>query len=369
MRLVKLRLRNFRNLAAAQIEFPSGLVVIEGNNAQGKTNLLEAIYMCCTARSHRTFRDREVIAYGEETAFVSADCAQRDGLHRVEIGFQANGRKSIGINGQPVKRLGELMGHMNAVLFSPEEMSLVKDGPAWRRRFMDICLSQMKPGYFFALQQYMKAADQRNALLKAIQKGESGRDTLPVWEEQMAAAGAYIVQNRARFLAQLAEEAAMIHQHVSGGKERLELGYEASAQLDAGPPLDEQLARLWERHREQDIRRGTTGLGPHHEDVAFLVNGQDARAFGSQGQQRTAALAAKLAQLTVMRQEVGESPLLLLDDVFSELDEGRREMLLEYIHNTQTLLTCVDFDAKLLGGRQDGALYRMKAGVLNAHGQ
>lgn len=361
MWLQSLTLNRYRNLEPLALEPSAGLNVLVGSNAQGKTNLLEAVYVCCVGRSHQTVRDRELIRWGEETASLTVDCRHRDGPHRVEVSLALSGRKTVRINGNPVRRLGELMGHMNAVIFSPAELSLVRDGPSCRRRFIDIAMSQIRPAYFYTLQRYQQALAQRNALLRTVAAGGGGRDTLPVWETQLARSGARLISARRDFCGRLSQYAAGIHEHLSSG-EQLTAVYEATARAGDVPGLEAELISGLTAGRDADIRRGATSLGPHRDDLALTLDGRDIRAFGSQGQKRTCALSLKLAERELMREETGEEPLLLLDDVFSELDEARRRMLLSHIEDTQVFITCVNAEQAPALCNRPARVYDIEAG-------
>lgn len=360
MRIERLRLMNFRNYEKAEVRPAPGVTVLYGENAQGKTNLMEAVHLCCVGRSQRTSRDRELVRWGEKEAYVQADVRRRDGPRQVGVAlFPAEQKKKkITLNGEPVRRIGELMGQVNAVLFSPDDLRLVKDGPDGRRRFLDMEISQLQPAYFYALQRYARALNQRNGLLRELQgnPGSSLASTLEEWDAMLAQTGAVIVQRRLRYLAMLGEKALMVHQDLSGGREKLLLKY-------VGCEPDEQTLLMQLRAaRGEDIRRGFTGTGPHRDDYKIIINGKDARAFASQGQQRTAALSMKLAEIEVMREETDEAPVLLLDDVMSELDVSRRRMLLSRIGDVQTIITCTHLDD--LGGAKYEKAIGIQAGSL-----
>ncbi len=340
------------------------ITLLSGENAQGKTNMLEAIHICCTGRSHRTSRDKELIKFGSPSAFIDATCMQNDGTHRIEIKLSSTNKKAVRINNSPARRLGQLMGHMNAVMFSPEDLQLIKSGPSLRRRFVDIALSQMSSTYFYNLQRYIKALDQRNSLLKAIAVTKNV-DTLDIWDAQLAKYGAYLSVRRAKFVKSLDTKCSKIHSELTGNKEKLEVKYQASFQTDNEEELEEKLVAHFKKHRDNDIKRTTTTAGPHRDDIIMSVNGIDVRAFGSQGQQRTCALSMKLAEVDIMKKITGEYPLLLLDDVFSELDNSRRTWLLNYIGNVQTFITCVDIDKKLLHDRNDVDIRIIENGKLH----
>jgi DNA replication and repair protein RecF len=366
MILTRLQLRNFRNYQAQELRFAPGLSVFVGKNAQGKTNILEAVHVLCTGRSHRTSKDREMIYHDQamnpaERAYICATCRQRDGNHQLEVAISQRGRKAIRVNGSSVLRLGDLMGHMNAVMFSPEDISLIRGGPAYRRRFMDMTLSQVRGSYFFTLQRYQQALLQRNELLKIILRQGKGEETLDVWDEQLAQAGAELTFYRQEFAEYLGKNAKSIHHQLTGGQEDLKLVYETALQ---GEP-EQRKAQMLEglsRSRSRDIRMGVTNFGPHRDDMAVQINGADARADASQGQRRTAVLSMKLAQLTMMEEITGEAPLLLLDDVFSELDGARREMLQSYISRVQTFITCVDMEGLALKKQSGPHCYQVEAG-------
>jgi DNA replication and repair protein RecF len=362
MHLTKLTLARFRNLAPLELSPGPGVVVFAGRNAQGKTNVVESVYFCCTGRSHRTSRDREMIRWNEETAYIRAETTHRDGPHSVEIGLNADGKKLLKVNGLPARRVGELMGHVNAVMFSPEDLSLVKSGPAVRRRFLDMDISQTDANYFYDLQTYQKALMQRNALLKAISFNPKRADTLDVWDEQLARAGGRISEKRKKFAARLFEAAVEAHGKLAAG-ERLEARYMAGLEAEGAAEAAEELKGLLAAGKEQDVKRGTTGQGPHRDDFTLLVGGHDLRLYGSQGQHRTAALALKLGELGVMRESTGEQPLLILDDVLSELDGQRRAGLIRAVEGIQTFITCVRVEDEMRGLAME--LYDVQRGKVN----
>lgn len=364
MHIERIELKNFRNYTEADVRPCEGITIFLGDNAQGKTNILESVFLCCTGRSHRTSHDRELIKSGEDAANVQIRCQRLDGSHDVEIRFHQQERRQVKVAGQPVSRSGELMGHITGVLFSPEDLRMVKDGPAERRRFIDMELSQLKPAYYYALQRYNRALKQRNLLLRQVLDHPALQDTLLPWEEQLAAAGAQIMSARRRFIENLNVTAAETHAHVSGGRESLSVVYQPSLATEAtDAQLKDALMNAYNVARAQDMRRVTTTVGPHRDDVKMLVNGLDVRAYGSQGQQRTTALSLKLSELEVMRDELGEWPVLMLDDVMSELDPDRRRHLLSRLEGVQTLVTCTDRDD--LAGAHAGKIYRVERATLS----
>ena len=338
VRMTALRLRDFRGYRQVSLHPPEGVTVLVGQNGAGKTNLLEAVHLCCLGRSHRTSFDREMIRRGEETAAVQLTVERRDGRHEVGVRLFENARrkKLVYVNWKTASRMGELMGHATCVIFSPEDLALVKEGPQARRRFLDMLLSQQQRAYFYALQTYMSALKQRNALLKQ----EDARQ-LPAWDEQLAAAAAPLVRLRREACQALAQRAANHYLYIGGKEnERFFLQYKGPLAESEDPCQD--MLRGLAAARGEDLRRQTTCFGPHRDDLELILCGEALKAFGSQGQMRTAALAMKLAAFDLLEAAQGEPPLLLLDDVLSELDPDRRRRLIARIGRAQALLTCTD---------------------------
>lgn len=315
-----------------------------GDNAQGKTNALEAVYLTCAGRSHRTRQDRELIRWGADFASVGVDALRRDGSHQVDIIIPSAGKRVIKIAGQKAARSGELMGHITGVIFSPEDLGLIKDGPAERRRFMDIAISQLRPAYYYALQRYSRALRQRGEMLRT-----QFYAALDEFDEELARSGGEIMRHRSWYISRLNEVAGDVHGHISMSRETLSVEYR--------PGGGEDMLERLRAARETDMRRMTTSVGVHRDDVALLIDGHEARLYGSQGQQRTAALSLRLSELTVMRDEAGEWPVLMLDDVMSELDPARRRQLVKYLGGVQVLITCTDPDD--LAGAEIGAMFRV----------
>ncbi len=361
MRATRLQLHNFRNYVRADVRPCPGITVFHGDNAQGKTALLEAIYLCCTGRSHRTKHDKELVRWREPKGRVQLDVERIDGSHEIDIGLFAQSRKQVKVGGSAIARTGELMGHVNGVLFSPEDLALVKDGPAERRRFIDMELSQIRPAYYYALQRYTRALAQRGALLREIPIKQTMVSLLNDWDEQLALTGAEIIEHRRAFLSKLDAVAGEIHRDITDGREKLRLRYEASLGSDeTGAGLARDFLRALTAARDLDLRRQTTTVGPHRDDLALILDGVDARVYGSQGQQRTCALSLKLSELSVMREQTGEWPILMLDDVMSELDPGRRRQLFARLSGVQTLVTTTD--PSDLGGAEVGMMISVKSG-------
>ncbi len=342
----QLKLHDYRNYPSVSFSPSEGITVFHGSNGAGKTNLLEAIHLCCLGRSHRTSQDRELIRQGNPSASVQVQVQRGDGRREVMVKlWSAQKRaKQVFLNAKPAARIGELMGHINCVMFSPEDLELIKDGPSLRRRFMDMQLSQLRPAYFYALQKYVYTLNQRNALLRAMaapggSKNPAGQ--LEVWDEQLAREGAIIVHHRRWFADILKEEAGINYEHICGLKEEV-FNADYSGVLSNAEKLYEGMLEGLYKSRRDDLRRCTTQFGPHRDDLVLTIKGRDMKNYASQGQMRTAALALRLSQLTLMKMESGEAPILLLDDVMSELDPKRRELLLRRIEGVQAFVTCTD---------------------------
>ena len=328
MRITQLTVNHFRNHTHTTLQLADGVNVLVGSNAQGKTNLLEAIYLACVGRGWRAGRDNEMIQFGQERTLVHVTAQKKFGSVEIAIQLGVGQKKSIAINRVPIAKVAELMGQINCIFFSPDELKLVKEAPADRRRFLNIDISQLDKTYFYALTRYNKILQQRNAYLK----NNSDPRELSIWDTQLVTQGNILIQKRQAFLQKLAPYVVAKHKALTGGKETITLTYETCTDL----------ARELTAARERDLRLRTTTVGPHRDDLAILLNGQDVRIYGSQGQQRTVALSIKLAELDLFTELTGERPVLLLDDVFSELDSSRQSRLLTAIAHTQTIITATD---------------------------
>jgi len=293
-------------------------------------------------------REQRLIREGSTEAYVHARVRQKDGIHTVEIALSAPGKKAIRVNGSPIRRMSELMGHMMAVIFSPEDLLLIREGPAARRRFTDSTLSQIYPGYCLTLQQYAQALSERNDLLRTLARTGSNAGLLDVWDEQLSKLGSSLTETRIRFFQELSQEAARTHERLTQGKEELALSYRPSVPEGSREEMRYSLLEMLMKNRERDLRMQATQAGPHRDDLQILLNGKPVRIQASQGQIRTCAIALKLAQLRWMKDKTGETPILLLDDVYSELDSDRRRLLQDTISTVQTLLTCTDMDRAAL---------------------
>ncbi len=342
MYVKSLFLKNFRNYTEEEITFSNGINILTGANAQGKTNAAEAIFFLCTGYSPRANKDRLVVKHGEETAQIKACAVSRYGNVSVAIDFNKNDKKSIYVNEILVLKIGEILGNINSVFFNPSELKLVQESPEDRRRFMNISLSQMSKPYFYALSRYNKILSQRNNLLKDPDHFLI-KETLPVWDAQLVKEASKVICSRNAFLNDLAPIAEQKHALLSGGKETLKMktesGYYGSEE-EIAYALKEDLKMGLER----DLRLGFTSIGPHRDDIKFTLNGDDVRVFGSQGQQRTVALSLKLAEAEMFHVRFGEYPVLILDDVLSELDKPRQRKLIGAVENMQTIFTATGLD-------------------------
>ena len=336
--LVKsLKLKNFRNYDLLDLEFDSNTNIFYGDNAQGKTNILESIYLTGTTKSHRGTKDRDLIKFGQEEAHIETIVEKRGVPFKIDIHLKKNSPKGIAINKVPIKKASELFGIINIVFFSPEDLNIIKNGPAERRRFIDLELAQLDKVYLNDLSNYNRIVNQRNKLLKDIYDKKDLMATLDIWDLQLVNYGNKVIERRKIFIEQMNEIIGSVHEKLTGGKERLQLVYEPGVKNDN---FEETLLK----NRERDLRMKSSSVGPHRDDICFLCGDLDIRKFGSQGQQRTAALSLKLAEIELVKQEVKDTPILLLDDVLSELDKNRQNYLLDSINDVQTLITCTGLD-------------------------
>ena len=337
MYIQSIDLFNYRNYESLSMEFDRETNILFGDNAQGKTNILESVYLCGTSRSHRTARDREMIRFGQKEAHIRANVVKDEMTCRIDIHLHQGRSKGIAINGMPVRKASDLFGLLGIIFFSPEDLNIVKNGPAERRNFINAELSQIDRIYLSDLTNYNKALNQRNSLLRDPSRQTDLKGTMDVWDEQLLFYGRKIIGRRKKFIEDLIPVVMKIHRRLSGGREDLLLAYEPSVD-------DRRFEEELFISRDRDMRMGTTGVGPHRDDLRLAIGGLDIRKFGSQGQQRTCALALKLAEIQMMEISRGEKPVLLLDDVLSELDSGRQNYLLESINDIQTIITCTGLD-------------------------
>lgn len=346
MQIKNLSLTNFRNYSDEKFVFSDSLNVLFGKNGQGKTNCAEAVFYLCTGASLRIRHDKQLIKIGEKQAKISATIENRYGKITVEADIYED-KREIRVGGNKITKNADLLGHINSVFFSPGELRLIQDGPDERRRFMNLSISQTSPAYYTALLRYNKILDQRNTLLKNHDLSLV-LDTLPVWDEQLCKYAAVIVKKRMEFLTGLAPLAAEFHSFLTDGKEDLVIEPSKKYKGDEAE-IAEKLKKQLSSAYEKDLRLGFTTVGPHRDDIEFFVAGKDAKAYASQGQTRTAALAVKLAEVEIFKEVSGEYPVLILDDVMSELDLPRRKKLLQKISGLQAILTCTHAERVLYG--------------------
>lgn len=337
MIIKSLKLKNFRNYDLLSLNFDRATNIFYGDNAQGKTNILEAIYLSGTTKSHRGTKDRDLIQFGHDESHLETIIEKNNIEFKIDMHLKKNSPKGIAINKIPIKKASELFGVIHLVFFSPEDLNIIKNGPAERRRFIDLELSQLDKVYLNDLSNYNRIINQRNRLLKDIYNKEDLLATLEIWDMQLVEYGNRIIERRNKFIEQMNDIIGDVHSKLTGGREKLTLSYEQSI---GNMGLDEAISK----NRERDIRMKSTSAGPHRDDICFKVGTLDIRKFGSQGQQRTAALSLKLSEIELIKLLIHDTPVLLLDDVLSELDKNRQNYLLDSISNIQTLVTCTGVD-------------------------
>jgi DNA replication and repair protein RecF len=359
MLIKKLFLQNFRNYEREEFTFTEGLNVLFGKNGQGKTNCAEAVFYLCTGASLRIRHDKQLIRMGAESAHIEAQAENRYGNVTVAAHIFEN-KRELTINGGAIRKNADLLGHINSVFFSPGELRLIQDGPDERRRFMNISISQTSPAYYTALLRYNKILDQRNALLKD-RDSTMVLETLPIWDEQLCRYAATVVLKRVEFLEKLAPYAEDLHAFLTDGKEKLTLS-PCKKYGETVEEIEQTLLRRLRSNYENDLYRGFTTVGPHRDDIDFFIGGMDAKAYASQGQTRTAALSVKLAEVEIFKELSCEYPVLILDDVMSELDLPRRRKLLKRVEGLQTILTCTHAEPVLYGA--DSTKIRIEGGKI-----
>lgn len=331
----RISFRNFRNLEENTLELVPGVNIIYGNNGMGKTNILESVYLCSTGRSHRTHKIASLINFEKQEAGVAVYKNNGSYTDKIYVNIRENEKKGIAINGISLKKTSELFGKLKTVMFSPEDMGLINDGPGLRRRFMDMELCQLSRVYCHSLEQYFKVLKNRNNLLKGHEKNI--RETVFVWDGQLVEYGRKIIDMREDFIEKISPFVQDIYKSITKGREKLEILYRPDT-----PSVE--LAERLEKGLERDIYYKKTHNGPHKDDIIFKINGSDVRLFGSQGQKKSLVLALKLSEIKLIKEETGEVPVLLLDDVMSELDRERQEFILKSLKGMQIILTCTGID-------------------------
>lgn len=337
MKIKSLKLKSFRNYDFLKLEFDDATNIFYGDNAQGKTNILESVYLSGTTKSHRGTKDRDLVQFGKEESHIETVVEKNGITYQIDMHLKKNSPKGIAINKIPIRKASELFGIINIVFFSPEDLNIIKNGPSERRRFIDLELSQLDKVYLNNLSNYNRIVNQRNHLLKDITQQRNLMETLDVWEIQLIQYGNKIIERRKQFVKGINKIISNIHKKLTGEKEEINLIYEPSI---GNLTFEQALAK----NRERDMRIKSTSVGPHRDDICFMVGDLDIRRFGSQGQQRTAALSLKLSEIELVKQSIHDTPVLLLDDVLSELDKHRQNYLLDSIHDIQTLITCTGVD-------------------------
>ncbi len=339
MKVNTIQIANYRNLAQQKVVLGDGLNIFVGDNAQGKTNLVESVYLCCIGKSPRTDKDKDLVRWGQERAFVKVNYSCCYGEGQIDIQLHTQGKKKVAVNSVPIAKIAELMGYLNCVYFSPNEIKIIAQSPAERRRFLDIDLCQTDKNYFYSLQRLNKALTQRNNLLKQANSLEQLKDMVFVWDKQIAEEGARVVAKRRQFCEKLKIYANRCHQKLTDSKESLQLDYASQLQGNSVGEIAENYLALLQANYQKDFALRHTSAGCQRDDISLKINGVDVRNFGSQGQLRTTALSLKLAELMIFKDIIGEYPLLILDDVLSELDPDRQTRLLNFDKRLQILLT------------------------------
>ncbi len=367
MFLAETELRSYRNYTLLLKEWHTGINILLGNNAQGKTNLLESIYVLAMGKSHRTSKDKEWVRFGDPFAVIKGKVVRRNGLVTLDITVTDKGKKAR-INGLEQRKLSDFIGTLNAVMFAPEDLDLVKGSPNHRRRFMDMEIGQVSPTYLYNLNSYNKILIQRNQLLKEIARKEKKVDLLEIWDQQLVDYGVRILLKRSYFIEKLKVWAKDIHADITNNREELSIKYQSSLQFlpdTEVEQLKDQYLELLKKQHDKEVIRGISLIGPHRDDLSFYIGDRDVQSFGSQGQQRTTALSVKLAEIELIHQEIGEYPILLLDDVFSELDDQRQSHLLKSIKDKcQTFITTTSIDGISEEILQESRLFHISAGAL-----
>lgn len=365
MQIENIEFRNFRNYTNAEIKFKKGLNIFIGDNAQGKTNITEAVYYLSALKSHRTSKSKEMILWGKDKAYIKGSVNKKYSDFLIEALISSEEKRLFKVNGVRANKASDILGVLNVVMFSPEDLKIVKEGPQVRRKFIDNELLQIKPIYHHVLSQYNHVLLQRNNLLKNIYRSPSLKVTAEVFSEQLAEYGSQVCEIRDSFIKKLSEISKEIHKGITNGKEQLEINYLCDGGLFKGKDIiKKELLSYYLNKIDEDIQKGYTLRGPHRDDLLASINGTDVKSYGSQGQQRTAALSLKLSEIEIIKIEAGEYPVLILDDVLSELDSSRQHYLLETLKSVQTLLTCTDIDNFDVSGFDDVKINRVHEGTI-----
>lgn len=359
MIIKKLELKDYRNYESLDVEFDKGTNILYGDNAQGKTNILEAIYVSATTKSHKSTKDRDIVNFDKEEAHIRTYLEKEGVETRVDMHLRKSKSKGIAIDGKKIKKAADLLGLCNVVFFSPEDLCIIKDGPAERRRFVDMELCQLDSFYLYNLNHYNKIVNQRNKLLKDMYLNPELKDTLNIWDSQLVSFGSKIIERRITFIEQLNDIISDIHDKISGGKERIHINYEPDVSI-------ENFERKLQLNQERDIKSKMTSVGPHRDDIVFMNGNIDIRTFGSQGQQRSVALSLKLSEIELVKKVTKDTPILLLDDVLSELDSNRQNYLLNSIGDIQTIITCTGLEEFVNNRFEINKIFKVVNGVVTS---
>ncbi len=365
MYIMGINLMNFRNYDYISLEFHKKLNVFYGMNAQGKTNIIESLYVGGFGKSFRTSNDRDMIMMGKENAAMGIKFLCREREQKIDLRWREKGKKEIRVNESSLEKLSDIFGKLNVVIFSPEDLKLVKEGPSERRRFMNREISHISPGYYHHLSQYNRILSQRNNLLRQNKYNNISMDLLDVLDEQLAIEGSRIIEKRNTFIKRLNTISRLKHRKITGNKENIEVLYKSNIKNEEEKDAEKKkkiFIETMKKRREQDLERGYTTCGPHKDDLSITINGIDVRNFGSQGQQRTAVLSLKLSEIEIVKAETGEYPILLLDDVMSELDEGRQRELIKSLGNVQIFVTMTEIPELLKEDIKDGRIFYVEGG-------
>lgn len=365
MFISKLKLINFRNYSGLEIMLHDKLNIFIGNNAQGKTNIIESIYLAGFGKSFRTNKDKELIKINNDRAYVKIEGQKRYGEISIELRLWDNKNKEIKTNGISLTKLSELLGNINVVIFSPEDLKLIKGGPSERRRFIDREISHINKKYYYNIMSYNKVLLQRNNLLKNIAYNRTLLKTMDIWNDKLVEYGTGVILKRIEFTDRLNSLSRLMHRRITDGKEDLEVRYLSNLKVNS-KTTSEEIYKIFktklEMKLENDIKRGFTTVGPHKDDLGIYINDDDIRIFGSQGQQRTAALSLKLSEIEIIKAEIGEYPILLLDDVMSELDINRQKFLIKSLKNVQTFITITEIPESMVPIVKNGNIYKISKG-------
>ena len=353
----KLELSNFRNYKSLKLNLDGKTNILYGNNAQGKTNVLESIYMCSTTKSHRSNKDFELINFESDEGHIKLFINKNGREQRIDIHLRKNKSKGIAVNGIPIKKASELFGIFNVIIFSPEDLNIIKNGPSERRKFIDMELCQLDKIYVYNLVNYNKVLGQRNKLLKDLFFRPELKQTLDVWDIQLAEYGSKIIKRREEFIREIKKILIPIHNELTNNEEEIDIKYEKNCE-------SENLYKNIIANREKDIKYKTTSSGPHRDDILFFNKEKNIRIYGSQGQKRTIALSLKLAEIELVKSLINDTPVLLLDDVLSELDSDRQNHLLKKIDNIQTIITCTGLDEFIQNRFKINKVFQVASGVV-----